>query len=260
MIPGDTIFNFVSLPKSENLLNLSRLQPWSFSHIYVNMLKNEWKKSFQTEKLSHCDLDERALDALKEFPVEGALAVLKQFLESNLVRTSQRNLSAISRDCDQTVQQFSNKYCIDLCCVIVRSTSPTSPPTSVGWWRPTARRPEPEPPPAPTGREATRATRAPTRRRSRPSWTGPATAWTWRPDRGSTEDRRLAGKEPLLAMAVKWDQLPDCPQCLTLSFRQVFCGKIPKDIYEDELIPHFEKCGKIWDLRLMMDPMTGLNR
>merc|ERR1719347_2011850 len=41
---------------------------------------------------------------------------------------------------------------------------------------------------------------------------------------------------------------------------EVFCGKIPKDIYEDELIPHFEKCGKIWDLRLMMDPMTGLNR
>ena len=40
---------------------------------------------FQTEKLSHADLDERALDALKEFPVEGALAVLKQFLESNLV-------------------------------------------------------------------------------------------------------------------------------------------------------------------------------
>ena len=25
---------------------------------------------FQTEKLSHADLDERALDALKEFPVE----------------------------------------------------------------------------------------------------------------------------------------------------------------------------------------------
>ena len=40
---------------------------------------------YKTEKLSHADLDERALDALKEFPVEGALAVLKQFLESNLV-------------------------------------------------------------------------------------------------------------------------------------------------------------------------------
>lgn len=37
-------------------------------------------------------------------------------------------------------------------------------------------------------------------------------------------------------------------------------GKIPKDMYEDELIPLFEKCGKIWDLRLMMDPMSGQNR
>jgi len=40
----------------------------------------------------------------------------------------------------------------------------------------------------------------------------------------------------------------------------VFCGKIPKEVFEDELIPLFEKCGTIWDLRLMMDPMTGLNR
>jgi len=31
-------------------------------------------------------------------------------------------------------------------------------------------------------------------------------------------------------------------------------------MYEDELIPLFEKSGPIWDLRLMMDPMTGLNR
>lgn len=41
---------------------------------------------------------------------------------------------------------------------------------------------------------------------------------------------------------------------------QVFCGKIPKDVFEDEIIPLFEKCGQIWDLRLMMDPMTGFNR
>lgn len=47
---------------------------------------------------------------------------------------------------------------------------------------------------------------------------------------------------------------------ILFSFIQVFCGKIPKDMYEDELIPLFEKCGAIWDLRLMMDPMTGLNR
>ena len=47
---------------------------------------------------------------------------------------------------------------------------------------------------------------------------------------------------------------------ITLFIIKVFCGKIPKDMYEDELIPLFEKCGKIWDLRLMMDPMTGTNR
>ena len=41
---------------------------------------------------------------------------------------------------------------------------------------------------------------------------------------------------------------------------QVFCGKIPNSIFEDALIPLFEKCGMIWDLRLMMDPSTGLNK
>lgn len=51
-----------------------------------------------------------------------------------------------------------------------------------------------------------------------------------------------------------WDGPPPGPGC------EVFCGKIPKDMYEDELIPLFEQCGTIWDLRLMMDPMTGTNR
>merc|ERR1719259_155547 len=46
---------------------------------------------YKTEKLSHADLDERALDALKEFPVEGALAVLSQFLESNLEHVSNKS-------------------------------------------------------------------------------------------------------------------------------------------------------------------------
>lgn len=40
----------------------------------------------------------------------------------------------------------------------------------------------------------------------------------------------------------------------------MFCGKIPKEVFEDELILLFEKSGKIYDLRLMMDPMTGTNR
>jgi len=40
----------------------------------------------------------------------------------------------------------------------------------------------------------------------------------------------------------------------------VFCGKLPNTVFEDELIPLFEKCGKIYDLRLMMDPLSGTNR
>lgn len=31
-------------------------------------------------------------------------------------------------------------------------------------------------------------------------------------------------------------------------------------MFEDELVPLFEKAGPIWDLRLMMDPLSGLNR
>lgn len=46
----------------------------------------------------------------------------------------------------------------------------------------------------------------------------------------------------------------------TLCLLQIFVGKIPRDLFEDELVPLFEKAGPIWDLRLMMDPLTGLNR
>lgn len=60
--------------------------------------------------------------------------------------------------------------------------------------------------------------------------------------------RKYGGPPP------NWESAPPGNGC------EVFCGKIPKDMYEDEIIPLFEKCGTIWDLRLMMDPMTGTNR
>lgn len=40
---------------------------------------------------------------------------------------------------------------------------------------------------------------------------------------------------------------------------EVFVGKIPRDLYEDELVPVFEKLGKIYEIRLMMD-FNGQNR
>ena len=41
--------------------------------------------------LSHGDLDERALDALKEFPADGGITVLKEFRESNLEHVSNKS-------------------------------------------------------------------------------------------------------------------------------------------------------------------------
>ncbi|XP_033869163.1 RNA-binding protein 47-like isoform X3 [Acipenser ruthenus] len=40
---------------------------------------------------------------------------------------------------------------------------------------------------------------------------------------------------------------------------EVFVGKIPRDVYEDELVPAFETVGRIYEMRLMMD-FDGKNR
>ncbi|KAL3842386.1 hypothetical protein ACJMK2_020406 [Sinanodonta woodiana] len=40
---------------------------------------------------------------------------------------------------------------------------------------------------------------------------------------------------------------------------EVFVGKIPRDCYEDELVPAFSRIGKIYEFRLMMD-FSGSNR
>ena len=40
---------------------------------------------------------------------------------------------------------------------------------------------------------------------------------------------------------------------------EVFVGKIPRDLYEDELVPIFETMGMIYEVRLMMD-FNGHNR
>lgn len=41
---------------------------------------------------------------------------------------------------------------------------------------------------------------------------------------------------------------------------EIFVGNIPNYVYEDELIVLFEECGKIWDLRLMINAPTGLSK
>jgi len=158
---------------------------------------------YKTEKLSHSDLDERALDALKEFPVDGALAVLKQFLESNL-------------------EHVSNKSAY-LCGVMKTYRQKTRAGGSGGSNGSQQQGPDED------------------KIKSILERTGYTLDVT-------TGQRKYGGPPP------DWKGPPPGNGC------EVFCGKIPKDMYEDELIPHFEGCGRIWDLRLMMDPMTGLNR
>lgn len=40
---------------------------------------------------------------------------------------------------------------------------------------------------------------------------------------------------------------------------EVFVGKLPREVYEDELVPLFSGAGKIYEMRLMMD-FSGSNR
>ncbi|XP_031783575.2 heterogeneous nuclear ribonucleoprotein R isoform X18 [Nasonia vitripennis] len=158
---------------------------------------------YKTGKLAHVDLDERALDALKEFPVDGALNVLTQFLESNLEHVS--NKSAYLCGVMKTYRQKSRAG---------QGTGNTSTT-----------------PKAPDEDKIKMILER-----------------TGYPLDVTTGQRKYGGPPP------NWEGPTPGTGC------EVFCGKIPKDMYEDELIPLFEKCGKIWDLRLMMDPMTGTNR
>lgn len=41
---------------------------------------------------------------------------------------------------------------------------------------------------------------------------------------------------------------------------EVYIGNIPRELFEDSIIPLFETIGTIYDLRLMMDPIYGKNR
>ncbi|XP_011051969.1 PREDICTED: heterogeneous nuclear ribonucleoprotein R isoform X6 [Acromyrmex echinatior] len=157
---------------------------------------------YKTGKLAHIDLDERALDALKEFPVDGALNVLTQFLESNLEHVS--NKSAYLCGVMKTYRQKS------------RAGQGTGTSTT---------------PKAPDEDKIKLILER-----------------TGYPLDVTTGQRKYGGPPP------NWEGPTPGTGC------EVFCGKIPKDMYEDELIPLFEKCGKIWDLRLMMDPMSGSNR
>eukprot|EP00095_Tigriopus_kingsejongensis_P001832 maker-scaffold10_size831480-snap-gene-5.12 protein:Tk01832 transcript:maker-scaffold10_size831480-snap-gene-5.12-mRNA-1 annotation:"GH17270" len=177
---------------------------------------------YQTGKLQHADLDDRALDALKEFPSDGALAVLDQFLESNLEHVSNKSayLCGVMKTYRQKARAVGGSVGGPLGpgSLLNGSVNGAASPTL-----PKAKGPD----------EAKIQAIL-----DRTGYTLDVT----------TGQRKYGGPPP------GWEGNPPGQGC------EVFCGKISRDLFEDDLIPLFEKCGTIWDLRLMMDPMTGLNR
>ncbi|XP_051909323.1 heterogeneous nuclear ribonucleoprotein Q-like isoform X1 [Hippocampus zosterae] len=152
--------------------------------------------------VAHSDLDERAIEALKEFNEEGALQVLLQFKESDLSHV--QNKSAYLCGVMKTYRQREKQ-----------------------------------------GAKVTDATKGPDEAKikellDRTNYTLDVTTGQ-RKYGGPPPESVYAGAQPTVGT-------------------EIFVGKIPRDLFEDELVPRFEKAGPIWDLRLMMDPLSGLNR
>ncbi|XP_069129792.1 heterogeneous nuclear ribonucleoprotein Q-like isoform X1 [Argopecten irradians] len=182
---------------TENQKNYQKLLDYG---INVKVADELQKMCNQDIKLDHDDLDERALDALKEFNPDDGVAVLKQFSETCLDHVANKSafLCGMMKTYRQNKKQGSSAA--------------------------TAKGPDEQ------------------KLKEILDRTGYSLDVT-------TGQRKYGGPPPDTN-----DETPPGPG------HEVFVGKIPKDVFEDELIPLFEECGKIWDLRLMMDPMTGFNR
>ncbi|XP_040595371.1 heterogeneous nuclear ribonucleoprotein Q isoform X4 [Mesocricetus auratus] len=152
--------------------------------------------------VAHSDLDERAIEALKEFNEDGALAVLQQFKDSDLSHV--QNKSAFLCGVMKTYRQREKQ-----------------------------------------GTKVADSSKGPDESKikallDRTGYTLDVTTGQ-RKYGGPPPDSIYSGQQPSVGT-------------------EIFVGKIPRDLFEDELVPLFEKAGPIWDLRLMMDPLTGLNR
>ncbi|KAJ8270815.1 hypothetical protein GJAV_G00119590 [Gymnothorax javanicus] len=152
--------------------------------------------------VAHSDLDERALEALKEFDEDGALQVLLQFKESDLSHV--QNKSAFLCGVMKTYRQREKQ-----------------------------------------GTKVSDSSKGPDEAKikallERTSYTLDVTTGQ-RKYGGPPPESVYSGVQPTVGT-------------------EIFVGKIPRDLFEDELVPLFEKAGPIWDLRLMMDPLSGLNR
>jgi RNA recognition motif-containing protein len=150
------------------------------------------------------DLDDRAVEAIKEFSSSDALKILEQFLKSDLTHVN--NKSAFLCGAMKTFRAKSKDPAL------------AAAAASVG---------------GPNEEKVKELL-------ERTGYTLDIT----------TGQRKYGGPPP------GWEGLP--PGCGEEKFcSQIFIGKLPKDVFEDELVPMFEEFGTIYEFRIMVDANSG---
>ncbi|KAB0395786.1 hypothetical protein E2I00_012235, partial [Balaenoptera physalus] len=195
--------------------------------------------------VAYVDLDERAIDALREFNEEGALSVLQQFKESDLSHVQNKSafLCGVMKTYRQRekqgskVQESTKGPDEAKVKALLERTGYTLDNKSAflcGVMK-TYRQREKQ------GSKVQESTKGPDEAKvkallERTGYTLDVTTGQ-RKYGGPPPDGVYSGMQPGIGT-------------------EVFVGKIPRDLYEDELVPLFEKAGPIWDLRLMMHPLS----
>ncbi|RWS15544.1 heterogeneous nuclear ribonucleoprotein Q-like isoform X3 [Dinothrombium tinctorium] len=216
----------------DNSLDNSQLQSLIAGGIHERVAERLCQL-FASQKLTPKDLDDRAFEALKEFGnVEGALAVLNEFDDSSLEHVSNKSafLCGIMKAHRQKEKagKASQSGNMSICGANHASSSSSSSPTKQD-----------------QNHSSTHNQTHPGPDEAKLKAILDRTGYTLDVTSGQ---RKYGGPPP------DWEGAPPCPGS------EIFVGKIPKEIFEDELILLFEETGKIWDLRLMVDPLTGFNR
>lgn len=174
----------------------------------------------QKELLKTDELDDRAVEALKEFNETDALNILEQFMKSDLTHVS--NKSAFLCGVMKTYRAKMKAKELD----------PTSSADATSSADTTAAEPS-----VGANEEKVKALL------DRTGYTLDIT----------TGQRKYGGPPP------GWEG-PEPGRGEKKFCSQVFVGKLPKDMFEDELVPFLEEFGTIYDLRIMMDHTSGLNK
>ncbi|XP_019486971.1 PREDICTED: heterogeneous nuclear ribonucleoprotein R isoform X2 [Hipposideros armiger] len=211
---------------------------------------------FQTGLVAYVDLDERAIDALREFNEEGALSVLQQFKESDLSHVQNKSafLCGVMKTYRQREKQGSK--------VQESTKGPDEAKIKAFHINETNLRAKTLFSTIPPKTEYNVVRKA---LLERTGYTLDVTTGQ-RKYGGPPPDSVYSGMQPGIGTESSCGGSRDnvLPGEMTKNQRSrlttVFVGKIPRDLYEDELVPLFEKAGPIWDLRLMMDPLSGQNR